>query len=172
MARREFGNWNERATLFSNRARSIRSRDHKRRSATRMKKTDVQFLTLTLVTLCIVAAVASAAELKTPAGRTVWLRDNRGVSLFFDTTLTGWTADELVASLRGIRPEMFVVEAQLIHGAQYPTACKRGAALGRTKTIWPGHGKWHAAWTPSGLPTSLSIAPTNWNTSPSKEALP
>ena len=77
-----------------------------------MKKTDVQFLTLTLVTMCITAAaVASAAELKTPAGRTVWLHDNRGVSLFFDTTLTGWTADELVASLRGIRPEMFVVEA-------------------------------------------------------------
>jgi hypothetical protein len=98
-----------------------------------MKKTDVQFLTLTLVTLCIVAAVASAAELKTPADRTVWLRDNRGVSLFFDTTLTGWTADELVASLRGIRPEMFVVEAQLIHGAQYPTACKRGAAPGENK---------------------------------------
>ena len=66
-----------------------------------MKKTGGQFLTLTLATLCIAAAVARAAELKPPADMTAWLRDNRGVSLFFDTTLTGWTADELVASLAG-----------------------------------------------------------------------
>ena len=79
-----------------------------------MRKTAARFLTLSLLTLCGAAAALAADELTPPADTTSWLRDNRGVSLFFDTTLPGWTADELAASLREIRPEVFGAFAQSI----------------------------------------------------------
>jgi len=62
----------------------MRSRNNKRTKVTRIKKTDGQFLTLTLVTLCIVAVAATAAaaepsrlEVKPVNGAMGWLLDGK-----------------------------------------------------------------------------------------------